>query len=527
MPITPQPKGYSLVFPGASVGVPGSAFHFSPSPDRIDHQRRALTTLVELPQAIYRESHGEGIQSVTLEGTTGQRARLYNGRELTGRQAYKLLDDSIGDYWARLAKDQSLRVEYHDYQRDKHYFAEIMTFDTPQGAENRLHDRYNIGLKLYAKIEQKIKAPTADKIQVARSAFDTLTKVKAFIKKIGKAGRAIADMAAKASEILNQYVLQPISDLTTALGDFAAGVTDLVAFPLRALSRITGGITSFFSAVGSIATETLTTLANALRQARRSVNRLARFGDLFKPTVEAANDFVKAGSEFISPIDGTSIADELGILTQTDSPDRPSYTGVRLAKVRKGDTLARLALREMGSASRWHDIASLNSIDDSASLADLSEVLIPVSATTPNSAIGGDVTDTRYSTPERLYGRDIQVVQTSRGKLSMVIGPDNDIATVGGEGNLMQAIMLKTRIAQGTLLEEPAYGLRPMIGKPQSAEEEALAVWGLRVAAESDPRIESARVERDTASNISRFSYYLNPIGASGARPINTIVEGV
>lgn len=526
----PQPAtGYSLVFKGPFGQFTGAQFHFAPSPERIEHRRHALTTLVELPQAIYREGHGEGIQDVTLEGTFGVKARLANGDQFSGAQLHQYLEQLIENYWERLSKDPTLQVEYHDHGKDRHHYAEIMALDTPRSLDNKLHDRYMLELKLYAKIGKDKFAPSSllvDKLQAARQAYSKFQKFLEFFKKISVFVREnpVSRFVGKAQRILNEYVLQPIEVLTTALGDFATGVTDIVAFPFRALNRINNGIADFFGAVGDITSEVITVAANVLRQTRRSLNRLYRFPDLFKAKVGAAvAGFDDAAEEFTAPF----ATDEFETQSQIQLAQTNRYTGARKAPVRKGDTLQKLALREMGSANLWQDIAQLNGMNGNTDLTGLRELLIPVVADTPASAIIGDVTDTQYATDERLYGRDLQVIQTSRGKLSVVFGANNDLATVGGKANLIQAVTLKTRIAVGTLLEDPAYGLRPLLGKPNSAEEEALALWGLRVAAESDPRIAEATVTQDTVNNRTAISYQLIPVGSTGARPINTVVEAV
>lgn len=261
----------------------------------MERNRHALTTLVELPQgAIYRESHGEGIQKVTLEGTFGVQARLINGTEMTGTQIFKTLEDLIGDYWERLKKDTSIHVEYHDHGRDKHHYAEIMGFNTPIGHENRLHDRYLLDLQLYAEIKQELKEIQPDKLQAARKSLGLLQKALAFLKKIEKKTRSIT---AKASEILNRSILQPMAALSRELSGFVSGVTDLVLFPLRALNRMSNAVADFFSSVGTIAGDSVTALANTLRQTRRTLNRLMRFPDLFKPTLGAIDELNSAATD--------------------------------------------------------------------------------------------------------------------------------------------------------------------------------------------------------------------------------------
>lgn len=502
--------GYTLIFPSL-VGVgPGTEFHFAPHPERVQQDRRALTTLVELPQAIYRESHGEGIQDVTLEGTFGVRARQVNGRSLMGHQVFELLDKKITEYWKALAHDSSLQVEYHDHQKGKHHYAEIMTFSTPVGIENKMHDRYVIGLKLYAPIEYDATEPKPNKTSIARELLHALTTAKSTLM---DAGSVLAQRSRKASETLNRHLLQPLTELTQALGSFVSGVIDYADFPLRGLKRLADTTVTIIESLGDIVGDAITYAANTLRQIKRTLNRAMSAGELFTQPISNAAQVFEAAR--LDPLTSESSA-----LTQQ------TYTGVRQAKVRGGDTLQKIALRELKNTSRWHDIALVNGFDSNADLTPNATILIPSDPNTPQSAVVRDVSDTGLSTEERLYGRDLRVIQTNRNKLSVSFS-ENDLATVAGKANLEQAVTLKTRTHQGTLLEDPNYGLRPLIGKAQSPENADLLKFGLRVAAESDPRIASASVQVETRGNVARYHYHLIPVGASGTSPIGTVVEGI
>lgn len=511
-----SPKGYSLIFLPERV-----QFHFDPAPERVSRERRALTTLIELPQAIYRESHGEGIQSVSLEGTTGQRLRLLAGTSapLTGPEIFDLLEGLIENYWKRLGTTPNVQVEFHDHDKNRHHYAEIMSFAAPKGSENKMHDRYQIELRLYAKIEQKLAEIMPDKLSVARSALESFT---GFLASVSAIGKTLSKVASKVLENLNRYVIQPIKFIAQAVSDFITGVTDIVLVPFRMMTRITNAIADVLTTVGAVVGDTITTFANTLRQLKRAIYRVSQFPDLFKATVGgAANDLIDAFRDL------TEESSPFGVVQQSLRRSNQNYTGVRQATVRAGDTLQRIALRELGDASLWHNIALVNGFDSNTDLVANAKILIPVTATTPTSAIAGDVGDAKFNIAERLYGRDLRVIQTSRGKLSVVFEANNDLATVAGTVNLEQAIMLKTRIAQGTLLENKDYGLRPLIGKAQSPENDDLLIFGLRVAAESDPRIAQASVRVETTGNRTYYRYSLTPVGASQSSPVGAVVEGI
>jgi hypothetical protein len=98
---------------------------------------------------------------------------------------------------------------------------------------------------------------------------------------------------------------------------------------------------------------------------------------------------------------------------------------------------------------------------------------------------------------------------------------------VGGLSNLKQAVLLKTRIAQGQLLEEPEFGLSSVVGRKGTPSETLALKHGLMVAATSDPRIESAAVVITREGNVTTASFSLIPAGLAGNRPVTAVVGGV
>ena len=205
--------------------------------------------------------------------------------------------------------------------------------------------------------------------------------------------------------------------------------------------------------------------------------------------------------------------------------------------VRTGDTLQRIALRELGDAARWKEIALLNGLDrwpylssdgSAGTIQYGKPILIP--ATPQNSTNASTLHDDRYKqqgdTASRLYGRDLKLYMNTAGKLDIALLGNGDPVLVAGHENLIQAVMLKTRIFQGELLESKDFGLRRLVGERTTQGAVRLAAFGVRVAAQSDRRIKSATVTARAQANAVWVDVSVQPAGSSGAVGFGGVVGG-
>ncbi len=175
-------------------------------------------------------------------------------------------------------------------------------------------------------------------------------------------------------------------------------------------------------------------------------------------------------------------------------------TGHRNVQTQRGDTLARIALRELGDASRWYELANINGLkppyitDDNAQIGDGilltgSEIRIPSS-----NPIASAVTD-----PDIVFGTDVQL---NRGEL---ISEAGDLALTSGVDNLKQAINHVLRTDPGELVYHARYGcsVRALVGDGNTALSGDIAPAFVKRSLLADSRIASVpqstvRIEGDT-----------------------------
>jgi phage baseplate assembly protein W len=164
--------------------------------------------------------------------------------------------------------------------------------------------------------------------------------------------------------------------------------------------------------------------------------------------------------------------------------------GFRRVQLLQGETLQQLALRELGDAARWVDIAHLNGLrppyvtgdpaEASGTVALYGAVLLVPAATAEISA------DTD---PDTVFGTDIRLLNGLP-----VIDDNGDVVMISGRANLSQAITHRIVTRPGELLFHPAYGCHVHRLKGDANGPAAALLGGeyVKAALRSDPRIQDA-----------------------------------
>lgn len=158
---------------------------------------------------------------------------------------------------------------------------------------------------------------------------------------------------------------------------------------------------------------------------------------------------------------------------------------VRYVEIRYGDDLRRIALREMGNASKWLDLVVLNDlrppyIAEEASAGVLAygdQIMLPSPVSTLSAS-----TD-----PSGVYGVDLLV---SGKKLRVV---DGDFSVVSGLPNLWQALVHHITVEKRELAFHPSFGcyVRSLLGKVNGPTAAQLAAFYVKSAILEDSRVAS------------------------------------
>lgn len=169
------------------------------------------------------------------------------------------------------------------------------------------------------------------------------------------------------------------------------------------------------------------------------------------------------------------------------SIQRPIY-GFRFAEIQRGDTLQRIAARELGDAARWPDLVAYNSLvppfvtDDATAAAVgvlVSGQFIRVPA--PIAVADADVS------PAEVFGLDVRL---AKGRLEVVNG---DFAVASGVENLKQALQHRVDTERGELIFHADYGslVRRVLGSVNGPTAGILAAEYTKAALLDDTRVSS------------------------------------
>lgn len=185
-------------------------------------------------------------------------------------------------------------------------------------------------------------------------------------------------------------------------------------------------------------------------------------------------------------------------------------TGSRYVEILRGDTLQRIAARELGDASRWPELVGFNRlvppfiVDDAASAGErvlAAGQFIRIPAT--------DVVVSATSSPDEVYGRDVGL------RLGRIEAIDGDFAIVGGLDNLRQALRHRIETDSGELLFHPGYGsqIRRILGQASGPAATLLAAQLARTAVLADERIASVpSAEAEAEGDMLRVTVKAEPV---------------
>lgn len=190
-------------------------------------------------------------------------------------------------------------------------------------------------------------------------------------------------------------------------------------------------------------------LLNSFNQAKQAVQRIISTDRLFKSTYD------------------TRIQD---IITRFDNEiDLIANRAVRQVKLKKNDTLQRLAREYLGDSTRWGEIVEVNNLrppyltDDfnstrSGVLKTGDNILIPVPQTSEFSQApkGAENKLTAgLSEVERSLGVDLKVNED----FDLIISNSGDFELVAGANNMSQAVIIKMSYERGDVMRHPTLGV--------------------------------------------------------------------
>ena len=133
---------------------------------------------------------------------------------------------------------------------------------------------------------------------------------------------------------------------------------------------------------------------------------------------------------------------------------------------------------------------------------------------------------------DRVFGTDLLLrwQPASGGAASnlladIVIGSSGDLALARGEDNYLQALNIRMRTEQGSLLLHPSFGVQMPVGRPWSEDIAILYVFYAKQSMLEDPRTAEVTNTRITLEGSAyTFSADVRPVNVKNSRPVSVTV---
>lgn len=186
--------------------------------------------------------------------------------------------------------------------------------------------------------------------------------------------------------------------------------------------------------------------------------------------------------------------------------------GVRNVPIQFGDTLQRLSLREMGDASRWVELITLNELRPPYLAVTAAPGVLAYGDQIRIPAPGGGVSIN--ASADDVLGCDLLL---SDRRLTAVNG---DFAVVSGIKNFSQALIIRVTTEKRELGFHPEFGcwVRSLLGDIGGQRSVRLAAFYVKSALSEDPRVASVTYcEAVINGDAITVNATVNPITGSPA----------
>lgn len=184
--------------------------------------------------------------------------------------------------------------------------------------------------------------------------------------------------------------------------------------------------------------------------------------------------------------------------------------GIRRVLTIRNDTLQRIALRELGDASRWIELVNLNELKPPYIVNSKAELVANVLlAGDPINIPAPKTTSNRLTDEDGVFLKDCKLTQ---GLLSASGG---DVVTVRGVQNLKQALQIRIMTVKRDLLFHPTYGcyVSLLLGGGSGGATNSLAAFYVKSALQEDERVSSVtNVKASTTGDSIAIDAYIQPI---------------
>jgi len=443
----------------------------------------------------FNDSFGDisGSSSITSDG--------YNSKD-----AFYAFRDEIMRYKNKSGWDKN-ELKVYDLADEQLYKCILLDFSLDRQSGDPLRYPFTISLFVYNTPEtQKTKAKPINISEYPSTATDKqLTLMDKLDEKYQGLQNIIGGVAmvkAKTLELRSRWdtALSQTSSLLTSPLDMAKNVIDTI-FALAGIAKDTYDAGYY----------TLERYMGASEMIRESLNNGLR---VYGYQISSGWQTSKTLS---LPIDKGIEIDSDGNTSRASESTSYTYSGLTAYTITGMDTLATIALSELGDATLWPYIAEINEgISSNDDLVPGDTLFIPVE-TEITEGEGKESFILSEDSSRDPYGSDIQI--DSNGNL--VIQENGDFAKVSGIENIKQAINLRLNTEIGSLIKQSAYGIAAQAGFAGTDMALKYMKMAIRATVTQDPRIESVEnIKIRLASDALTLGMNINIVGYEKSIPL-------
>ena len=514
--------GYLFEMDGANY----KKYRLQLNPQSIKQSEPFSIKIIPTQSGIVTENEGFVLKDLVISGTTGiYPSRGPNGvpdggysidGNKSGYQEFLDFRNFIREY-AEIKKSptsSNVKLIFKNFKDNEFWYVEPVKFDGSRSKDTPFSYNYEVTFKIIGKAE---------------TLFDS------FLSALGIDN--ILDGIENSIDVFNGYV--------GLLENIESAVSNILILPLETAMGIIQGISQGVIRVSSLPrkfyedivleAKTLAdnfadfigfndsrydeiynrtpTLTNSPTADQLSVENMAIL-KAFVDAITALNQFISSNDYFdedtpkvLTP-DGNIISEQTIINKQASSikniqkafnnkvlfPTPSSVTGII---VQSGDTLEKIAMRELNDATRWVELIPLNKLkppylSDTASegvVAVGSYLLVP--SDNPKEDVTSFILNSRETSvtknlnnQEKVLGVDIKVNKEA----DFIVNNRQDLELTSGFDNVYQALMLKMGYQKGSLTYHPKIGLSLTIGEKNTIMMDEIEN-SIRDTILSDPRI--------------------------------------
>jgi hypothetical protein len=568
------------------------------NPDRFEYTLPFANEVTPQQEAgVVVEDTGIVIANITMSGTTGfklrrQQTKFRGGtgakftgflpdrgnvfaEDVSGQMAFWILASKCFEGYSELRGDPETSAQT---RMELHIPKETLALDvipktfalTRNASSERVTYRYNITLEVIGQAEAIDLTNLEEENDLFDDILDTITTIRDTIQQVAATVDDLTAMADQLRRTWNSFAsfIDDFGTVIRACDDFVNGVKSFVDIPRTFMvslanaaedaailfadtATLPGDVAQSFANLGDYADKLIVASRNHYKSAWSDVadtyNKRSspRYSDT--RTDEDERDELEDAATATGAADGSMTAANLysqkflpgdaqrARLGASSSRLRGDYTGFAEKPVGQGDTIAGIAARELGDATKWTDLVLINNLSPPyitsgpklpGTLQPGSRIIIPVTKpTVPAQVLSTGDPTIGASQADAHLGVDFELVQISKGQWGWKVDASHgatDGTRTSGIGNLSQGLGSRLRTERGTNIIYPNLGPDRLVGTNQLENPATQVQLRMRQEILADPRVDRlVSADFSVEDDAVNVTIKAQPVGATTPRTIS------